>query len=124
MNKHQRVMSVLELSALYDDFKAIWWLSHDEFPCELDYRGFVAQTSKWEDWVTENVSVIQKVHSLKSNDSDIKLKHVIGSLVKNPDVLISWKYSTSSKGNVMIAGLKALYSIMIINFLLKNLTLK
>jgi hypothetical protein len=111
MNKQQKVMSILELSALYDDFKAIWWLTRDEFPCELDYRGFVAQTEKWENWVTENVNVIQKVHSLRSNDTDIKLKNIIGSLVKNPNVLISWKYSTSSKGNVTIAGLKLLYSI-------------
>lgn len=111
MNNQQKVMSVLELSALYDDFKAIWWLEHNEFPCELDYRGFVAQISKWEEWITENVKIIQKTHSLKSNDAEIKLKHVIGSLVKNPNVLISWKYSTSSKGTVMISNLKVLYSI-------------
>ena len=105
----KRTMNVLELSSLYDDALAIWWMENTEFPCDANYRNFTVFEDKWNEWVEKSVQIKKVTYRAKSNDAKIKLKDVIGTLVNFPGVHIQWRYAESAKGKTTIDSLKVFF---------------
>jgi hypothetical protein len=103
--------NILEIASMYNTIDGIWWMENNEFPSRVDYRTFTSYTKPWYTWVDENIDIIITNHSARSNETNVKLKHVYGRLKADRNILISWRIDHEyGKGKVRINGLEVLYS--------------
>jgi hypothetical protein len=116
----KRTTNVLEMSSLYDETAYTWFLDNEEFPSKVDYRNFTVNDKEWIEWSDENVDIITAHHRIKSNDDELKLRRVIGKLIKYPNVLASWQVLASSTGRSEIQNMQVLYGLTNEAFKLKE----
>lgn len=107
----KKTTNLIEMSSIYDDSAYVWFLDNDEFPSKVDYRNFSVNDKDWTPWANENVDIIMANHRIRSNDSNLKLKKVLGKLIKYPNVIISWNISEISTGKTEISNMVILYSL-------------
>lgn len=103
--------NILEVASMYDAIDAIWWLENDEFASKAEYRTFTAEGRVWENWVEENVTIINTTHTIRGTDNRLRLRLVSGRLKAYPKVLISWRINHDfGKGKVQINNVGIHYS--------------
>ena len=107
----KRTTNVIEMSSIYNDTSYGWFLKNDELPSKIDYRDFMVDNEDWNSWIDSEVDISNLNHRIRSNDTVLKLRTVIGKLVKSPNVFISWNINELSKGRSEVTQMNILYSI-------------
>jgi hypothetical protein len=116
----KRTTNLIEMSSLYDDSAYIWFLDNEEFPSKVDYRSFSVNDDEWIKWSDENINIINANHRIRANDTHLKLKKVIGRLIKHNNVILSWTISEISKGKTEISNMQIIYSLEDTSFKLSD----
>jgi len=108
-----RTTNVIELASIYSEAEAIWWMKHDCFPSKAKYRSFTANVKKWNKWIDENINILTVTQKIKPNEKKISLNNIIGTLKRNPSVILSWSIGSQIKGTFNLHDLLILYSPLI-----------
>jgi hypothetical protein len=116
----KRTTNLIEMSSIYDDPAYVWFLENEEFPSKVDYRNFSVNDETWLPWANENVDIIVANHRIRSNDNYLKLRKVVGKLIKHPNVILAWNISEISSGKTEISNMQVLYSLNDETFKLKE----
>ena len=106
-----RTMNVIEMASIYDEATAVWFMSNDTFPSKISYRPFTSNIEAFTKWSDENVDIITTEHRHKSNEQKVKLRKIVGRLVKSPETVISWNVDDSSKGKLHITSMTVFYHL-------------
>ena len=114
MSELKRTMNILEMSSIYDICDAIWFQETDVYPSRAEYRPFVASEEVWNEWVKENLTVVNTHLRIRSNDTKLKLKQCVARLKSDHKVIISWRVNHDyGKGKLEISNMNILFSNLI-----------
>lgn len=108
----EKVRNIIEMASIYDETVSTWFTENEDcsFPSKISYRPFIVDNENWTKWADENVNIIITTHQIQPNDTRIKLKKVIGKLIKYPNVILQWVNNQTSKGKTEVTQMIVYYS--------------
>lgn len=107
----KRSTNIIEMSSIYDESTAIWFMNNEEFPSKVIYRNFTVNDEDWIAWVDENICLLNCEHRIRPNDTFIKIRKLVGRLNRSSNVIVSWGIDESAKGRTHITSFTILYSL-------------
>lgn len=108
-----RTTNILEISSIYSEVDAVWWMKNDCFPSRAKYRTFTTNGEKWNKWVEENVNILSINQAIRPNEKKISTNSIVGELKRNPSVILGWLLGPMIKNNIQITDLRIVYSNII-----------
>ena len=121
--EQQKMLNIVEMSNIYSAVEAMWWMGRNDFPSKAEYRTFTSMEDGWLNWLADNVTLVHEHWKSRSNEPKCRLRHAVGHLKTDKNVLLQWTVDASSKGKSEISNLMVLFShVLSPNFQFNSIT--